>query len=619
MGEIYLRLGDIAEALRSLEFATRLAPSSLEVRNDLANALYQSGQVPQAIIHWEWIVQADPMLIEQRFKLAKALVECGRGDDAIRHFSTIVSQQPSPNNLTNLGAALFQTRRKEEAVTVLEKALALSPNDAQIRRNMASAWRELGEPEKALVEYRLALALEPNWALQITAATLLPIIYDSIEHLQQWRSQISDSVSALLSSPIELVDPYAECRYSDFYLAYQGQNNRSLKVQFASLFRKACPKLNFTAAHCNSNERRKNGKRIRIGFVSAFFADHPIGKMVKGFVAKMDKAKFELFIIQVPPTPNDDHSQFIQHHADHVVTLRIDLWHAMKQIADLQLDAILYYDIGMHPFSYHLAFARLAPVQLSCFGHPETTGIDSIDYILSTDYWEPVDAEEHYCEQLLRLKDVGLPAYYYRHFDAKDFQPTRTEFGLPENAHLYLCPQTAFKFHPDFDETIGSILEQDPLGIFVCVETRESRWTEKLRTRFSKQLGALAKRIVFLPRQKEEAWPRLLASVDVAVDTPHFSGMITTLDILSMGTPLVTWPGEFSRGRQTAGIYQKMGITSCTAASQRECADLAVLIATNPEKRQQLSDLITERLPSVFEDTSVIEQFESFLDQAVRR
>ena len=341
--------------------------------------------------------------------------------------------------------------------------------------------------------------------------------------------------------------------------------------------------------------------------------------MVKGFVEKMDRARFEIFIIHIPPVPDDVFSKYIRGCADHIITVKLDLWEAREEISRLELDALLYFDIGIHQFSYFLAFARLAHIQCSCFGHPETTGIDNIDFIVSADSWEPIEAESHYSEKLLRLRDVGLPAYYYRPFSEESYPCARSRLNLPTDARIYLCPQTIYKFHPDFDDTIRQILEADSQGLFVCVETQERNWTDKLITRFRRTLGPAAERVLFLPRQKGKDWASLAASVDVVIDTPHFTGMTTTLDILSVGTPVITWAGEFARGRQTSGIYKAMGIQECTANSQIEAASLSVEIASNREYRRYLSENIASHLPEVFEDRTVILQIETFLEQELAK
>src|SRR5205807_2207952 len=119
-----------------------------------------------------------------------------------------------------------------------------------------------------------------------------------------------------------------------------------------------------------------------------------------------------------------------------------------QQIAARQLDVLFYLDIGMDPFTYFLAFARLAPVQCTSLGHPLTSGIPTVDYYLSSRELEPAGAQEHYSEHLVLLENI--PNYFARP-QLSGPPRCRRDFGLEDDSHLYLCVQALFKIHPDFD------------------------------------------------------------------------------------------------------------------------------------------------------------------------
>lgn len=101
--------------------------------------------------------------------------------------------------------------------------------------------------------------------------------------------------------------------------------------------------------------------------------------------------------------------------------------------------------------TYYLAHARLAPVQCVSWGHPDTTGIDTLDYFISSSTIEPINAYEFYSEHLINLS--RLPCYYELP-DYNSILMTRSDFGLPNAARLYGCPQSLFKIHPEFDRII---------------------------------------------------------------------------------------------------------------------------------------------------------------------
>jgi predicted O-linked N-acetylglucosamine transferase (SPINDLY family) len=270
----------------------------------------------------------------------------------------------------------------------------------------------------------------------------------------------------------------------------------------------------------------------------------------------------------------------------------------------------------MEPLSYILAFARLAPVQCVSFGHPNTTGIPTMDYFISNDLFEPPDAQSHYSEKLVQLRDLPTLAYYY-----KPKMPagpaTRESFGLPAEATLYVCPQTLYKLHPEFDDLLRAILARDSRALVVLIAGQFQEFAERLRQRFARTLPEGEQRIVFLPFMAFDRFMQLLCLADVILDSVHFNGMNSSLQAFAAGTPVVTLPGRFQRGRHTQAMYRKMGIIDCIAASAEHYVDVAVRIATDSPYRQALRERILARHHVLFEDPRVIGEFERFFTEAL--
>ena len=264
----------------------------------------------------------------------------------------------------------------------------------------------------------------------------------------------------------------------------------------------------------------------------------------------------------------------------------------------------------MEPFSYLLAFARLAKVQCVSFGHPDTTGIPAMDYYVSNDLYEPPGAFGHYSERLFQLHDLPTLAYYYP--PPTPPAASRAALGLPADARLYICPQTLFKLHPDFDDLMRRILERDGAGRILLFAGRCEEWSVLLQRRFRRTMPEVADRVLFLPRQSHERFLQIVSLADVMLDTVHFTGMITSIEALSVGTPVVTLPGALQRGRATQAMYRAMGIDGMVAASAEEYANLACDIAMNPDRREALRRLIAERRHLLFEDRRAIAEFERF-------
>ena len=331
--------------------------------------------------------------------------------------------------------------------------------------------------------------------------------------------------------------------------------------------------------------------------------------MMVGLISKMPKDLFDVVVITTP-VQNDPIARIIEEAADEIRYLSEDLFKAQQEIGLLELDVLLYAEIGMDVRTYFLAFARLAPVQCVTWGHPDTTGIPNLDTFLSSSLIEPLDAEEHYSERLHRFS--MLPTYYLRHKIPERLK-SRADFGFDEKQRIYFCPQSAIKFHPDVDDLFAQILREDEESKILLLEGAVANWSDQIRQRWRRTMGDLEARVVFLPRQTPEDFLALQAIADVILDTPHFSGGNTTFEAFTLGKPVVTLDSAFMRGRVSAGMYRTMEMEDCIAQSLNEYRQIALKLGTDPEYRQEIETQIKERNEALFERHEILEEFVDYI------
>jgi protein O-GlcNAc transferase len=194
--------------------------------------------------------------------------------------------------------------------------------------------------------------------------------------------------------------------------------------------------------------------------------------------------------------------------ADRYRQIPRDVAAARATIADQDLDILIFADVGMDSLTATLAWSRMAPVQCVTWGHPDTTGSPYIDYFLSSELLETADADSHYSERLVRLP---LLATYFERPGAGSGPSASNLIPPASRPHTYVCPQTLFKFHPDFDEILAGILNDDPLAEIVLLEGRVAHWTNGLKQRFEKTLPDAKSRVRFLPAMPRDEFMNLLA------------------------------------------------------------------------------------------------------------
>ena len=607
--------GELEEAAASYNNALRINPSQPAVHFNLGIIFQGQNRLEAAETSYREALRLKPDHAKAYANLGYVLRLQGKIEDAVTNYQTALRFAPDSAEIHfNLGMAQHDLGRYEDAAKSFQAAVRIKPDYAEAYHYLGVALSDLGKPEEAAESYRKALDISDNAVVRIKLATLLPVMLESNEQIAAVRRHFDEEVSDLLGGELSVDDPLKRVNQTNFYLVYHGQNDRTLQEKVARLYEKACPALLYTAPHCNAAAERETGKMIRVGFISSYFCNHTIGIVMKDIVARLSRDLFTV-IVFATPHKEDGVRRYIRQHSDEWITLPNDLSAARKLIAEQRLDVLFYTDIGMDPFTYFMAFSRLAPVQCTTWGHPVTTGIRNMDYYVSCKYFEPENAQEHYSEKLVCL-DSPL-TYYHR----PTFSPrvARSHYGLTDNENLYLCPQTIFKFHPDFDAIMAGILRADPNGRLVLVDSSCKYWTELLLNRFKKAMPDVLDRITVLPYPGFNHYLNLLNIADVMLDTLHYGGGSTSLQALAAGTPIVTLPSNFQRGRHTYAYYKKMGYTECVAKDKEDYVQKAVRLGTDKAYREKVRNDILAANSVLYENQEVVLELERFLATVVRK
>ena len=648
IGNLLAASGESREAIDCYRRGLILTPDLAVAANNLANLLGAETDIPAAIRQYRRAVIARGPYADAEANLARLLTKTGAFEAAGHHARRAIDLAPGnashhdasgmlawamgapekavarfrravllePGHAgawSNLGGALKPSGRSGPTLAALRRAVTADPGLIEAHRNIGVQLADLADMEGARAAYAKALALDPaNAGLAFKAAMTFNTIPESDAEIDAIRDGIERDLLALRGSGISLRDPMAEVGLPNFHLAYHGRNDRDIQAMIARTYLDLCPGLAFRAPHCRAPASRGTGQRIKIGFFSVFLHEHSIRYIAEGVIQNLDRRRFEVVVIGTQPEAETSVSPPGSGPARHIQVPN-DLEPARATIAEAALDILVYCDIGMEPLSYYLGFARLAPVQCVLQGHPVSTGIPNIDYFISSAWQEPEDFRDHYTEACVRLSDV---AFHYLQ------EPTaaagrRSDYGLPENKHLYFCPQTLFKFHPHFDAMLRGILERDPDGLVVLLRDRSEHRTRQLARRLNAALGPVADRVVWLDRMSRDGFYTLLTLSDVILDTPYFSGGNTTIQSLALGLPTVTFASPHVRGRISIGWMKILETMDLIAVNGDDYADIAVAAARDISFRNSIRARLRDNAPRLFRREAVVREHERFFEAAL--
>ena len=532
--------------------------------------------------------------LELRLAEAAQLHRQGRLVESLEQYKQAAETAPERADILNdLGNLYQELDDQQAALSCYRRAVQIQGDFVAAHQNLGYLLFNHGEPQQALVHYQQAQRQQPSAINQLLSATVLPVVYDSADDVRHWRARYTEGVHALAEEGVH-IDTTRAMLPTNFFLAYQGENDRDLARDLGRIYQ--------GVELCTAAAKATAGRRLRVGFLSAYFRDHTIGRLNLGRVRHLSREAFEVTVIYAG-RHRDEMTLAFEHAADRFVVVPRQVEAARRQIADLGLDILLFTDVGMDALTYTLAFSRMAPVQCVTWGHPDTTGSPTMDYFISSELLEAEEGDEHYSETLVRLPNLGT--YYVRPELSGPARP-RAYFGLAAERHVYLCPQTLFKFHPDFDAALSGILRADPLGEVVLINGRVANWTERLQRRFARTLGEDASRVHFLPAQPNADFLQLLRLADVLLDPFPFGGGNSSYEALAMGTPIVTWPSRFLRGRITLALYRKMGVMDCVVGSAEEYVKVATQLACDRVERQSIRQRIQDAGRTLFEDPAEV-------------
>jgi predicted O-linked N-acetylglucosamine transferase (SPINDLY family) len=351
-----------------------------------------------------------------------------------------------------------------------------------------------------------------------------------------------------------------------------------------------------------------------IGFVVTPSHEGVFVRCMSGIINRIDRQRFRLTLICARPGEPVLRAAIPASTAAVLqVPLRFD--HTLTEIRRAALDVLYFWEVGTDATNYFLPFCRLAPVQCTGWGWPETSGAPALDFHVTSEALATAESAAAFSERLVCLPH--LPPYFFRP-PVPERPRARELLRLPADATLYVCAQNLRKIHPELDAVLAGILRADGRGLAVLVGDTHPAAGELLRLRWAEGLADVAERIRLLPRLTPDEYFQLVAGADVMLDTLHFGGSNTAYDAFAAGVPVVTLPGPLPRGRYTYALYRAIGIDDCIATSVADYVERALRLGTDRAARARLSARLRAAAPALYEQSAAVTQLEDFFTRACR-
>jgi len=605
------------EASHAYGNAIALRPNYAEAMNNQGVILLEDGLLEKARALFERAINANPNLAPAFNNLGNTFTQLKHYEDAFRCFERALQLVPGYlDALLNFGNCLKKTKRYESAIACYQQALQINSDDCNTFQLIADAHYEMGNSIEAKAYYAKSLAVNPhNMQAQFALAIAqIPKVFKDEDEIPESRRSFEKKVELLQIKSCEekhFLNDSKIFSYHPFYIAYQEENNASLLNSFGVI---CTHRAKAIQAKLNSAQKApKSSDKIRIGIVSHYFCDHPVWHAItKGWVNHLNSNLFEIQIFNTNGI-EDRETEFAKANSSSYTNCGSSLEVAAQIIIDRNLDAVLFPEVGMDTTSKGLACLRLAPLQAVSWGHPETTGLPTIDCFLSAALLEPNEANSHYSEKLIQLPNLGT---YFEPQAAQAQGFSLSDLGIDKNLPILLCAGSPSKYTPTHDHVLAEIAKKLGKCQFVFFnfdENLSAILIGRLRQSFVNAKLNPDDFIRFIPFLTVEEFSFLMQESALYLDTIGFSGFNTAMQAINCDLPIITIEGKFMRGRLASGLLRKLGLSRLICETRSSYINLVVELIQNKSLLKSVKEDIHKSKMVLFCDLEPIRSLESFL------
>jgi len=579
LGIIYLEIGRLAEAVKSYDAALLINPDYIEAHNNLGVAFKDLGNLDEALKSYENALAIKPDYAEALNNLGITLMDIGKLDEAVESYEKALVAKPDfAYAYNNLGVAFNELYRLDEAAKCFDKALTINTDYAEVYLNRGHLMTDLHQLDDALMSYEHAneLKSDEDYILGSILHTKMHLcLWDSLlNHLQDLTKKINNGQKTI--SPFALMalvdDPKLQRKAAEIYATDKFPISNAL------------PKISRYPKH----------KKIRIGYFSADFREHPVSTLTVELYEKHDRSQFEVYAFSYGPDTKDEMNLRVKAGVENFHDVRSL---AYKDIALLARTVELDIAIDLGGFTQNSktdVFAiSVAPIQLSYIGYLGTMGANYYDYLIADQIIIPEESKQHYSEKI-----VYLPSYQAN--DSKQSKKvtsfTRRDLGLPEKGFVFCCFNNTYKITPTTFDGWARILKNVEGSIFLVFTSNLSAQVNLTKNMVLRDIDP--SRFIFGKHLPKPEYLGRYKVADLFLDTHPYNAVTTSSDALRMGLPVLTYIGNSFASRIGSSILSSVGLPELITSSQKEYEALAIDLASNPKKLKVIKDKLVKNLSS---------------------
>ena len=575
IGNVYLQLNEIDNSINYFKKSISKDPNNISALNNLGGALQRNKKYKEAINVYEKAIKIKPDHIDALTNLANSQASLKKFSEAITYYKKII--EINPDNFViynNLGKAFEELNNIDEAIKNYKKSIKLKPDYYLSYNNLGNVYQNTKNYYDALKCYEKILSLKPDFDY------ILGKIIHTNMLICNWTgfNKNIDILKNSLKKNHKVITPFSILSLID-----------------DPEYHKMCSKIYSDEKFGKTKKellKNKIESKIKIGYFSPDFRNHPILKITKDIFKNHDKSKFEIFAFSFTPK-EDEMTQTIKNY----FTKFVDI----NQMSDEQVAKYckeIGIDIAIDMCGYtgwnraELFSHQVAPIQINYLGYSGTMCTKFMDFIIADKTIIPSDDKKYYSEKIIYLPNCWLPNLKNISISEKEFK--RVDLNLPNDAFIFCNFNTNYKITPIIFDLWMNILKEVPNSILWLFESNFE--ASKNLQKEAENYGISQNRLIFLRHLPYEEHLKILKLGDLFLDTFPYNAHATAVDALRVGLPVLTLMGRTFASRVAGSILKQINLNELITENREKYKKKAIELAKNTNKLFQIKKELTNTI-----------------------
>lgn len=602
-------LGRHDEALEVCDHAIKIDPSYSKAWASKGMVLIFLKRHEEAIIHYDKAIELNPNYPEAWANKGNALGNLKHYDEAIKHFDRAIQLKSDyPEAWVNKGVILSALKRHNEALAIYDHAIEINPKYANAWSCKGMTLTHLKRFGEAIINYNQATKLKPNlteaWASKSD-------IYHGQKRYDEALNQLEQAIQTkqqnryLFGQALHLKMKMCDWSFFDDSIEYcilkirekekviapfpllSLIDNPSLHKECAEIFSKDLhPQIN----NLDTFEKLDQSQKIRIGYFSSDFRNHPVAYLTAELFELHNKSKFEILAFSFSSQENSQiQARLINSFSDFINVSEMSDLEIANLARSLKLDIAI--DLGGFTLNSPLpVFAfKIAPIQISYIGYLGTLATNYIDYVIGDNVVIPKESEKFFSEKIIRLPCFQVND---RKKEISDKKFSRQELGIPDEAFVFCCFNNNYKITPIIFNSWMNILKSVEGSVLFLYA--ENKWAEENLKKEAELRGVNQDRIIFGQALPRDEYLSRYQACDIFLDTFPYNAGTTASDALWMGLPVLTYSGKSFASRMARSLLESIGLSKLVTYSLKDYEKLAITLAKNSDELSSIREELSQ-------------------------